>query len=93
MLKPCVVVRRQPGFKAGHDAVGLERRRIDRMALADRALEFLEDVAVSLHDPFWTEPDQQSLGARMRDEIAQRRRRLFHESRLAGPGIKVKSEK
>ena len=63
------------------------------MAPADRALEFPEDVAVSLHDPLWTEPDEQSLRTRMRDEITQRRRRLFHEARLAGPGGKVKSEK
>ena len=94
-LEPWVAGVEESGLELRDDRFDADRFRIERVAFADRASQFVEQVAASLHHVFTIESNQQTLGSRVSEESAhggQCSERVVSHADEAGTGEMEKSK-
>ena len=69
-LEPRVPGVEESGLEPRDDRFDADRFRVERMALANRASQFIEQVAACLHHVFTIESNQQTLGSWVSEESA-----------------------
>ena len=72
-LEAVIARRAEPRLDRADDRVGVERRRIKFVAVRRRPAQVIERLAAGAHHVVAIEPEQQTLGSRVREQPAHRR--------------------